>query len=204
MEPFKTISGIAAPLLTPNVDTDAIIPKQFLKGIDRAGLRDGFLHDLRFDAEGRARAEFILNRAPWSAATVLIVGPNFGCGSSREHAVWAMQQFGIRALIGTTYGSIFRDNCLRNGVLAISLADALVMEIGQKAGQPASSRLCIELPLQTVTVEHTGQTVGFEIEALHKQALESGEDAVALTMRRADEIRRFETSHHQMNPWLAR
>jgi 3-isopropylmalate/(R)-2-methylmalate dehydratase small subunit len=202
MEPFSTVSGIAAPILTSNVDTDSIIPKQFLKGIDREGLRDGFLHDLRFDAEGRARPEFILNREPWSAATVLIVGPNFGCGSSREHAVWAMQQFGIRALIGTTYGSIFRDNCLRNGVLAISLADALVMDIGQQAGQPVSSRLRIELQLQTVTVEHTGQRIEFEIEALHKQALESGEDAVASTMRRADEIRRFEASHHQWNPWL--
>lgn len=204
MEAFNTMSGIAAPLLTPNVDTDAIIPKQFLKGIDREGLRDGFLHDLRFDAEGRARPEFILNREPWSAATILIVGPNFGCGSSREHAVWAMQQFGIRALIGTTYGSIFRDNCLRNGVLAISLADALVSEMGQRVSQSANSRLLIDLQAQTVTIEGSGQTIGFEIESLHKQALESGEDAVAATMRRADEIRRFETSHHQRNPWLAR
>ena len=204
MESFNTMSGIAAPILTPNVDTDAIIPKQFLKGINREGLRDGFLHDLRFDAEGRSRPEFILNREPWSAATVLIVGPNFGCGSSREHAVWAMRQFGIRALIGTTYGGIFRANCLRNGVLAISLADSLVSEMGQRVCQPANSRLLIDLQAQTVTIEHSGQTIGFEIEALHKQALESGEDAVASTMRRADEIRRFEASHHQWNPWLAR
>lgn len=204
MEPFSTVSGVAAPILMPNVDTDSIIPKQFLQGIDRNGLRDGFLHDLRFDQAGQPRPEFILNRQPWSTASVLVVGPNFGCGSSREHAVWAMQQFGIRALIGTSYGSIFRGNCFRNGVLAISLADALAMEIGKQVSSAANSRLLIDLHAQTVSVESTGRTISFEIELLHKHALESGEDAVTSTMRRTEEIRAFESSHHHKNPWLVR
>lgn len=203
MEPFNTVSGVAAPLLLPNLDTDVIIPKQFLKGIDRSGLRDGFLFDLRFEAVGRPRADFILNQPAWSDARFLIVGPNFGCGSSREHAVWAMQQIGIRALIGSSYGSIFRDNCLRNGVLAISLSDPQIEELGRQMSRPTENRLTIDLPSQTVTVEHSGRQINFEIEPLRKHALETGLDTVALTMLLSDEIRCFERSHYETNPWFA-
>lgn len=202
MEPFNIVSGIAAPLLLPNLDTDVIIPKQFLKGLDRSGLRDGFLFDLRFEAVGRPRPEFILNQAAWSDARFLIVGPNFGCGSSREHAVWAMQQVGIRALIGTSYGSIFRDSCLRNGVLAISLSDSQVEELGRQVSQPTENRLTIDLRYQTVTSEHSGWEIRFEIEPLLKHALETGLDAVASTMQLTDQIRHFEISHHEKNPWF--
>lgn len=203
MEPFNIVSGVAAPLLLPNLDTDVIIPKQFLKGIDRSGLSDGFLFDLRFEAVGRPRAEFILNQPAWSDARFLIVGPNFGCGSSREHAVWAMQQVGIRALIGSSYGSIFRDNCLRNGVLAISLSDSQIEELGRQTSRPTENRLTIDLPSQTVTIEHSGRQISFEIEPLRKHALETGLDTVALTMLLADRIRCFEISHHESNPWFA-
>src|SRR4051812_43880753 len=119
IQPFTVVSGIAAPLPRANIDTDQIMPKQFLRGIDRSGLADGFLHDLRFSAPSNKREDFVLNQSPWDHATFLIVGPNFGCGSSREHAVWGMMQLGIRAVIGTQFGGIFYDNCLRNGVPAI-------------------------------------------------------------------------------------
>src|SRR6201996_7094795 len=115
MQRFLSVSGPAVPLPLANIDTDVIMPKQFLKGIDRAGLDAGALYDLRFDSAGRVRAEFALNRAPWRDARFLVVGPNFGCGSSREHAVWGLQQLGIRALIGSTFASIFHDNCFKNG-----------------------------------------------------------------------------------------
>ena len=202
-EPFQVVSGVAAALLMPNIDTDTIIPKQFLKGIDRSGLRDGFLFDLRFNAFGKPRSEFILNRPEWAEARFLIVGPNFGCGSSREHAVWALQQLGVRALIGTSYGSIFRDNCLRNGVLAVSLHEHEVAELAEQAGHPSENWLTIDLPAQTVTPRHSGRSIRFDIESLPKRALETGSDAVSSTMRLADKIRSFEVEHHAAFPWLA-
>jgi 3-isopropylmalate/(R)-2-methylmalate dehydratase small subunit len=202
MEPFTTVSGVAAPLLRPNLDTDTIMPKQFLKGIDRSGLRDGFLFDLRFTADGTARPDFILNQPAWSDARFLVVGPNFGCGSSREHAVWGMQQFGIRALIGTTYGGIFRNNCARNGVLAISLAAEEVELLGSEVGKANGTRLSIDLAAQTVAVERTSQVIRFAIGALEKDALLQGLDGVSATLRDADKIRDFEKTYHLSCPWL--
>src|SRR5688572_2760491 len=122
MEPFTSLTGVAAALPLANLDTDQIMPKQFLKGIDRRGLGDGFLFDLRFEAPGRPRPGFVLNREPWDRAVILITGPNFGCGSSREHAVWGLRELGLRCVIGTSFGGIFGDNCARNGVPAIALA----------------------------------------------------------------------------------
>src|SRR5690606_24743841 len=121
MQPFTTVSGVAAPFLAANVDTDVIMPKQFLKGIDRNGLDRGVFFDLRFLQDGNLNPEFVLNQAPWSQSSFLVVGPNFGCGSSREHAVWGLKQLGIRAIIGTSFAGIFFDNCQRNGVLLIQL-----------------------------------------------------------------------------------
>jgi 3-isopropylmalate/(R)-2-methylmalate dehydratase small subunit len=202
MEPFSTVTGAAAPLLLPNVDTDAIMPKQFLKGIDRSGLRDGFLFDLRFFPDGAARPEFILNRLPWSDARFLVVGPNFGCGSSREHAVWGMRQFGIRAVIGTTYGGIFQDNCARNGVLTISLPPDEVESLGRQAGEANANCLTVDLASQTVTIAATGWAIRFEIDALTKNALVQGLDAVAATLQDADRIRSFEDAYFAARPWL--
>ena len=122
MQPFNTVSGSAAPLLASNIDTDVIMPKQFLKGIDRKGLDRGLFFDLRFLESGEPNPEFILNQPPWNNSAFLVVGPNFGCGSSREHAVWGLKQVGVRALIGTSFAGIFYDNCQRNGVLAIQLS----------------------------------------------------------------------------------
>jgi len=202
MEPFNTLAGVAAPLLLPNVDTDAIMPKQFLKGIDRSGLRDGFLFDLRCFADGTPRPEFVLNQPPWEDAYFLVVGPNFGCGSSREHAVWGMRQFGIRAVIGTTYGGIFQDNCARNGVLTISLPPDEVEALGRQAGEANASCLTVDLPSQTVTIAATGRSIRFEIDALTKNALMQGLDGVAVTLQNADKIRDFESAYFLARPWL--
>lgn len=121
MEPFNLVTGVAAPMLAANIDTDVIMPKQFLKGIDRNNLDRGVFFDQRFLADGSPNPEFILNKSAWQGAQFLIVGPNFGCGSSREHAVWGLRQLGIRALIGTSFAGIFNDNCQRNGVLTLTL-----------------------------------------------------------------------------------
>jgi 3-isopropylmalate/(R)-2-methylmalate dehydratase small subunit len=119
MTPFSTVQGIAVPLPAANIDTDVIMPKQFLKGIDRSGLKHGLFHDLRFDKAGCEHTDFILNLPAWKAASFLVVGDNFGCGSSREHAVWGLMQYGVRALIGTSFAGIFFDNCARNGLLGL-------------------------------------------------------------------------------------
>ena len=202
MEPFNTVTGAAAPLLLPNVDTDAIMPKQFLKGIDRSGLRDGFLFDLRCFPDGAPRPEFVLNQPPWADVRFLVVGPNFGCGSSREHAVWGMRQFGIRAVIGTTYGGIFQDNCARNGVLAISLRPDEVDALGRHAGEANANCLTVDLPSQTVTIAATGRSMRFEIDVLTKNALMQGLDAVAATLQDAAKIRDFERAYFSARPWL--
>ena len=139
MLPFTQVSGVAAPLPQVNVDTDVIMPKQFLKGITREGLAAGLFYDLRYDATGSERTDFILNRTGYRESRFLVVGPNFGCGSSREHAVWGLQQWGIRALIGSTFASIFQDNCFKNGLLPISLPLEQVAFLQNLCADPAQN-----------------------------------------------------------------
>jgi 3-isopropylmalate/(R)-2-methylmalate dehydratase small subunit len=202
MEPFTTTTGVAAALLQPNVDTDAIMPKQFLKGIDRSGLREGFLFDLRFRSDGAPRPDFVLNRVPWHNASFLVVGPNFGCGSSREHAVWGMRQFGVRAVIGTTYGGIFQDNCARNGVLAISLPPHEIEALGKRVAHANSNTLTVDLSLQTITAEPQGPVLHFRIDALQKEMLLHGLDMVSLSLRESATIEAFECLYRLAHPWL--
>ncbi|MGE4404243.1 3-isopropylmalate dehydratase small subunit [Pseudomonas sp.] len=202
MEPFINISGVAAPILAANVDTDVIMPKQFLKGIDRSGLDRGVFFDLRFLADGRPNPEFVLNRQPWNDARFLVVGPNFGCGSSREHAVWGLKQLGIRALIGTSFAGIFFDNCQRNGLLLIQLDDAELREIGQLVASPESAAIRIDLQAQQILL-HDGRSMEFAIDALRKEALLLGLDAIGSTLQRTEQIEAFEARHLQANPWLA-
>lgn len=200
MQPFRSVTGAAAPLPAANIDTDVIMPKQFLKGVDRSGLDRGVFYDLRFDAAGGLRPDFVLNQTPWRNAAFLVVGPNFGCGSSREHAVWGLAQLGVRALIGTSFGGIFFDNCARNGLLAVELppeAHALLLEA---ASDPARLRMTIDL--QSQTIASGGLLTGFEIEPFRRQALLDGLDAVGATLARAVEIRAFETRHLRAAPWL--
>ncbi|MGA4637594.1 3-isopropylmalate dehydratase small subunit [Pseudomonas solani] len=202
MQPFTLVRGTAAPMLAANVDTDVIMPKQFLKGIDRNGLDRGVFFDLRFLPDGSPNPEFVLNRAPWQQAGFLVVGPNFGCGSSREHAVWGLKQLGIRALIGTSFAGIFFDNCQRNGVLLIQLREAELQEIGQLVGQEASAEIAVDLEAQLIHLWN-GQTIAFEIDPLRKEALLLGLDAIGSTLQRTEQIRAFEAGHLHANPWLA-
>jgi 3-isopropylmalate/(R)-2-methylmalate dehydratase small subunit len=201
MQPFTTISGSAAPLLASNIDTDVIMPKQFLKGIDRKGLDRGLFFDLRFLASGEPNPQFILNQPAWNDAAFLIVGPNFGCGSSREHAVWGLKQVGIRALIGTSFAGIFYDNCQRNGVLAIQLTEAQLKQVAGVVSQSATAQINVNLPEQTITLAD-GSVIDFQIDQLRKQALLLGLDAIGTTLQRAEQIRQFETRHLAQNPWL--
>ncbi|PWC40347.1 3-isopropylmalate dehydratase small subunit [Azospirillum sp. TSO22-1] len=202
MQPFTQVSGRAAPFAAPNVDTDVIMPKQFLKGVDRRGLDRGVFHALRFHADGRPNGDFILNREAWAGARFLVVGPNFGCGSSREHAVWGLSQLGIRALIGTSFAGIFNDNCHRNGVLTVSLPSAVVEDLAARAGRPTGNALTIDLPAQTIRVEADGLEIPFDIGPLRKDALVRGLDAVSATLQHANDIRGFEARHHGANPWF--
>ncbi|MBA1275427.1 3-isopropylmalate dehydratase small subunit [Stutzerimonas azotifigens] len=202
MEPFVDISGTAAPMLAANVDTDVIMPKQFLKGIDRNGLDRGVFFDLRFLPNGEPNPDFILNQKPWNEARFLVVGPNYGCGSSREHAVWGLKQLGIRAVIGTSFAGIFFDNCQRNGLLLIQLSDAPLRELGERVARPESSSIRIDLAAQTITLDG-GRAIEFAIDALRKEALLQGLDAIGSTLQRTDQIKAFEARHLQANPWLA-
>ncbi|WP_085649093.1 MULTISPECIES: 3-isopropylmalate dehydratase small subunit [unclassified Pseudomonas] len=201
MQPFDTVSGSAAPFLGSNIDTDVIMPKQFLKGIDRQGLDRGLFFDLRFLASGEPNPEFVLNQPAWQDAVFLVTGPNFGCGSSREHAVWGLKQVGIRALIGTTFAGIFYDNCQRNGVLAIQLDDVQFKRVAEAISVPATARISVNLAQQTIELAD-GTRIGFEIDQLRKQSLLLGLDAIGTTLQRTEQIRAFEARHLADNPWL--
>ncbi|WP_033046095.1 3-isopropylmalate dehydratase small subunit [Pseudomonas fluorescens] len=201
MEPFITVSGIAAPFPAANVDTDVIMPKQFLKGIDRNGLDRGLFFDLRWLPDGAPDPVFILNRPGWQDARFLVVGPNFGCGSSREHAVWGLKQMGIRALIGTRFAGIFYDNCQRNGVLLIELDAVQHDRVMEAISQAHSAEIHIDLPAQCIRLSD-GTVVEFAIDQLRKQALLDGLDAIGRTLHKAEAIRAFEALHLKENPWL--
>lgn len=202
MQPFNFVEGVAAPILAANVDTDVIMPKQFLKGIDRSGLDRGAFFDLRFLEDGSANPDFVLNQAPWQHSAFLVVGPNFGCGSSREHAVWGLKQLGIRALIGTTFAGIFNDNCQRNGVLTIQLPAAELKELGALVSQAEGAHIAVDLEAQQILLAD-GRALAFDIDTLRKQALLQGLDAIGSTLTRSEQIRSFEARHLQANPWLA-
>jgi 3-isopropylmalate/(R)-2-methylmalate dehydratase small subunit len=200
MEPFTIVEGLAAPLPAANIDTDVIMPKRFLKGVDRAGLADGVFADLRFDASGRPDERFILNRPGWRGAAFLVVGPNFGCGSSREHAVWGLRQLGVRALLGTTYAGIFFDNCARNGLLAVSMDEARIEALMAAASDPSRNATRVDLDTQTVSMG--GRTERFEIDGFLKDMLLEGLDPVGATLKGRDRIAAFEDRHFEAYPWL--
>jgi len=201
MKPFEQVTGAAAPMTAPNIDTDVIMPKMFLKGIDRNGLGEGAFNLLRF-TDGKPNAEFILNRDGYRESCFLIVGPNFGCGSSREHAVWGLQQLGIRALIGTSFAGIFNDNCANNGLLTISLEPAVVAELAEIVADPARNALTVDLVEQTVRFDHGQRKIMFDVEAERKEAFLTGRDFIGSTLVFADDIRAFEAQHRAENPWL--
>eukprot|EP01133_Synstelium_polycarpum_P010814 gene10814-12599_t len=188
-------------MLAANIDTDVIMPKQFLKGIDRNGLDRGLFFDLRFLPSGEPDPQFVLNQPAWQGASFMVVGPNFGCGSSREHAVWGLKQMGIRALIGSSFAGIFYDNCQRNGVLLITLEEAVLQRLGQMVSQPEQAQISVDLEAQEIILAD-GQVIAFQIDTLRKTALLLGLDAIGTTLQRSEQIKAFEREHLAANPWL--
>lgn len=201
MKPFTDVSGIAAPLPYANVDTDVIMPKQFLKGITREGLAAGVFYDLRYDSAGQVRPDFILNQSAYRDASFLVVGPNFGCGSSREHAVWGLQQSGIRALIGSTFASIFHDNCCKNGLLPVPLRPEQIAQIQARCADPTHNTLRVDLIAQVIVFDDDSR-IHFRIDPLRREDLLHGRDAIEMTLLKATEIAEFERRHWGVWPWI--
>lgn len=202
MEAFNNMTGTLAPLPAANIDTDVIMPKQFLKGIDRKDLDRGVFFDLRFLPDGRRNPAFILNQAGWENATFLLVGANFGCGSSREHAVWGLNQLGIRAIIGTSFAGIFDDNCQRNGVLTLTLSEEDYQRLSEVANNAASNRITVSLEQQAILFNN--QRIAFSVSALKREMLLGGGSAVDWTLQYESDITQFEAQHFAQRPWLKR
>jgi 3-isopropylmalate/(R)-2-methylmalate dehydratase small subunit len=201
MKKFTSIKGPAAPLPMINVDTDQIIPKQYLTAISRAGLGKGLFHDFRYDMNDDVNPEFILNREPYTDAKILIAGENFGCGSSREHAPWALDDFGIRCVIAPSFADIFFNNCVKNGVLLIKMPEEQVMALMQVAENPQACVLEIDLESQIITMAD-GNTQSFEIEPFRKHRLMNGLDDIGLTLEHEEAISQFEARQKAAQPWL--
>ena len=193
MEKFTTLRGVAAPLPMVNIDTDAIIPKNFLKTIKRTGLKDGLFYELRWTADGQKK-DFILDQPAYQNAKIIVAGPNFGCGSSREHAPWALLDFGIRCVISESFADIFYNNCFKNGILPAILSEAEVEELFQRTEKEEGYSLSLDLPNQTIRDNH-GLTYKFEIAPARKEVLLKGLDDIATTLQHAAVIDAFEKCH---------
>lgn len=201
MTASSLIQGIAAPLPLSNLDTDQIMPKQFLRIIDKAGLDRGLLYDLRFDEAGAPRTEFVLNQPAYAGASVLVAGPNFGCGSSREHAVWGLQQFGIRAVIAPSFGEIFFFNALNNGLLLIALPVEQIDALLQRVSNADSNRIEIDVMAGQVRADDDW-TATFTLSARHRQMFAQGQDMVGASLQQLDEITQYEAQHWARYPWM--
>jgi 3-isopropylmalate/(R)-2-methylmalate dehydratase small subunit len=201
MQKFTTLTGVAAPLPMINVDTDKIIPKQYLKTIERTGLGKALFDELRYNADGSEKSDFVLNQPAYRKAEILVAGENFGCGSSREHAPWALLDFGIRAVIAPSFADIFYNNCFKNGILPIALPADVVAQLMDDARKGSNARLAIDLASQTIT-RPDGQTVRFEIDQFRKQCLLDGLDDIGLTLKKESSIAKFEDRRKQAQPWL--
>ena len=201
MQKFTTLTGVAAPLPMINVDTDKIIPKQYLKTIERTGLGKALFDELRYNADGSEKPDFVLNQPAYRKAEILVAGENFGCGSSREHAPWALLDFGIRAVIAPSFADIFHSNCFKNGILPIALPAETVAQLMDDARKGSNARLTIDLANQTVT-RPDGQVVHFEIDQFRKHCLLDGLDDIGLTLKKESAIAKFEDRRKQAQPWL--
>jgi len=200
MEPFKTLEGVAAPLNMINVDTDMIIPKQYLKTIKRTGLGKGLFAELRYDEKGVAHPDFVLHKPPYTQAQILITGENFGCGSSREHAPWALLDFGIRCIIAPSFADIFYNNCFKNGILPITLPQAEIDKLIDDASRGDNARLTIDLEAQEIRGPDGG-VIKFDVDPHRKRCLMEGLDDIGLTMEKADAIADFEGKSRTARPW---
>ena len=201
MEPFKKLDGIAAPLNMINVDTDMIIPKQFLKTIRRTGLGKALFDEMRYKQDGSENPDFVLNKPAYRQAQILVTGENFGCGSSREHAPWALLDFGIRCVIAPSFADIFYNNCFKNGILPIKLPQEIVDRLMDDAMRGANARISVDLEAMEIRGPDGGM-VKFEVDAFRRQCLLNGWDDIGLTLRDEDKITSYEARHKADAPWL--
>jgi 3-isopropylmalate/(R)-2-methylmalate dehydratase small subunit len=196
----RTIEGVAAPLPIGNLDTDQIMPKQFLRGIDKTGLDEGLLYDLRFDAAGGPRRDFVLNRAEYAHSRILIGGENFGCGSSREHAVWGLLQYGIKAIVAPSFGEIFYSNAMNNQLLLAPVPQTAVDSILSDISNPLNNRVTIDIRLRTVRSRN--HLAHFSLSARHHRMFVDGLDLVGASLAQLGAIAAFEQAHWTEQPWL--
>ncbi len=201
MEKFTKVTGIAAPMPLVNIDTDMIIPKVFLKTIKRSGLGVNLFDEMRYDRQGNEIADFVLNKPAYRTAQIIVAGDNFGCGSSREHAPWALADFGIKSVISTSFADIFYNNCFKNGILPIVLPQEAVDVLLKDAEKGANARMEIDLEAQTVTASD-GQVFAFEVDAFKKHCLMNGLDDIGLTMEKAVSIDSYEAKAATLRPWV--
>lgn len=201
MEKFNKLTGIAAPMPLVNIDTDMIIPKQFLKTIKRSGLGANLFDEMRFDLEGNEIPDFVLNKKAYRNAEIIVAGENFGCGSSREHAPWALIDFGIKCVISTSYADIFYNNCFKNGILPIVLKAEEVEELMKDSQKGENARIMVDLETQTVH-SSDGVEFSFVIDKFKKHCLLNGLDDIGLTMEKVSSIDEFEQRYQKQMPWV--
>ena len=201
MEKFETLNGVAAPLNIVNIDTDMIIPKQFLKTIKRTGLGKSLFYEMRYTQKGEELPEFVLNKTAYRKAQILVAGDNFGCGSSREHAPWALLDFGIRCVISTSFADIFYNNCFKNGILPIVVSPENLKKLLDDADRGSNATITIDLPKQEIRGPDGG-TVKFDIDPFRKHCLLNGLDDIALSLEKVTSIDAFEKKQAAAQPWL--
>lgn len=201
MDKFTVLTGIAAPLPMTNVDTDMIIPKQFLRTIKRTGLGKNLFNDMRYDDNGTERPDFVLNKEPYREAKILVAGDNFGCGSSREHAPWALLDFGIRCVIAPDFADIFFNNSFKNGILLVRLDKETVADITKTIENAATAEMTVDLEACTVT--YGGKTLDFTVDEFRRECLRKGLDDIGLTLENAQDIETYEQMLAKDRPWIA-
>ena len=200
MEKFENVSGVAAPMPLVNIDTDMIIPKQFLKTIKRSGLGANLFDEMRYNRDGSEIAEFVLNKPAYRSAEILVAGDNFGCGSSREHAPWALKDFGIKVVISTSYADIFYNNCFKNGILPVILPKDAVDILMEDAKRGENARISVDLENQTFS-STDGTKFSFDIDGFKKECLLDGLDDIGLTLKKEKSIESFEAAYAAKTPW---
>ena len=201
MEKFYKLNGIAAPLDILNIDTDMIIPKQFLKTIKRSGLGKNLFDEMRYSTDGKEIKDFVLNKKPWNEAKIIIAGDNFGCGSSREHAPWALLDFGIRCVISTNFADIFYNNCFKNGILPLKVTEDQRQALLADAKDEENPFLEIDLPNQIIK-RPNGVSIKFDLDPFRKECLLEGLDDISLTLAKKDKIQEYENVRNESFPWL--
>lgn len=202
MQKFETLTGVAAPLNIVNIDTDMIIPKQFLKTIKRTGLGKSLFFEMRYTQDGQEIPDFVLNQPAYRKAEILVAGDNFGCGSSREHAPWALLDFGIRCVISTSFADIFYNNCFKNGILPIKVPKEDLAKLMDDANRGANATLTVDLEKMEIRGPDGG-TVKFDLDPFRRHCLLNGLDDIALTLEKAPHIDAYEAKQRQTQPWLA-